>query len=85
MHFDHATASVGDLLVAKSGAVLLLTACLELDGSLKMLVDNLIEVEAHWSWARYERASTPSLFDPAAGFCFAGLWVQDGNFFKLLR
>ena len=44
----------------------------------------LIEVEAHWSWARYERASTPSLFDPAAGVCFAGLWVQDGDFFKLL-
>ena len=85
MHFEHVTASVGDLLVAKSGAVLILNACLELDGSLKMLVHNLIEVEAHWSWARYERASTPSLFDPAAGVSFARLWEQDGNFFKLLR
>ena len=84
MHFEHVTASVGDLLVAKSGAVLILNACLELDGSLKMFVDKLIEVEAHWSWARYERASTPRLFDPAAGFGCAGLGVQDGNFFKLL-
>ena len=45
----------------------------------------LTEVEAHWSWARYARASTPSLFDLAAGVCFAGLWVQDGDFFELLR
>ena len=42
MHFEHVTASVGDLLVAKSGAVLILNACLELDGSLKMLVHNLV-------------------------------------------